>query len=147
MDRQMNLAFDQEVESSRRALLYFARQCDWDAFKARAGRLFDYVEQVEAVVREQRFYRLFFAILAALVLAVMIVTGWNPGEDPRWQDFRRNVIFASLAASSFELFFYMNFRRYVEARASVHRQRREAFIRGIMQDFREYAGRQMMNAA
>ena len=60
MDKRMADTFNGEVEAYRRALIYFARKCDWVEFKARAGRLFDYLELVEAVVRERKFFRVFF---------------------------------------------------------------------------------------
>lgn len=140
MDWKTAQEFNQEVEAYRRSLLYFAQHCDWAEFKVRAGRLFDYVEQMEAMVREQSFFRIFFSVLAFLILLVLVVTGWNPGDDPAGHGYRQNIIFAALAGSGFELFFYAVFRRYVEARTLLARRRREAFIRSLEQDFREYAG-------
>lgn len=147
MDKRMMEAFNQEVENYRRALVYFARKCDWAEFKARAGRLFDYLEFVEATVREQKFYRVFFSILAMLVVAGLLITGWNPGENADLQRYKQNFLFVLLAVSSFELFFYINFRRYVEIRESLFSRRRADFIRDLEQDFQQYAEEPMQKAA
>jgi hypothetical protein len=45
---------------------------------------------------------------------------------------------SALAASSFELYFYLGYRLYAEARTFQYRKRRSSFIRGIEQDFRSY---------
>ncbi|MDH4162956.1 MAG: hypothetical protein OEW15_09750 [Nitrospirota bacterium] len=147
MDKRLEREIDRQVENYRRAMLYLARTCDWDEFKTRAGGLFDYLEQVEALVRERKFFQTFFTILAFLVVAALLITGWDPGDDPALQRFKQNLLLMALAASSFELFFYINFRKYVEIRASLVSARREAFIRNMLQDFRKYAEQQMMKAA
>ena len=82
-----------------------------------------------------------------LVVAGLLITGWNPGENAEWQHYKQNFLFVLLAVSSFELFFYINFRRYVEVRAALFRKRREDFIRNLEQDFQQYAEEPMRQAA
>ncbi len=131
--------FSEEVEGYRRSLLYFARKCDWAEFKARAGRLFDYVESVEATELERRFFITFNTILALLIAAVVVLFTVDPGVHEQWQNYRNAGILAALAASGFELFFFLNFRWYADMRMSCFRKRREVFIRTIERDFRRYA--------
>src|SRR5574340_465624 len=106
MDRQLKEEINREVEGYRRAMIYLARTCDWDEFKTRAGRLFDYLERTETLVRERKFFQTFFTILALLVVAALLITGWNPGDDPALLLFKQKLILTALAATSFELFFY-----------------------------------------
>ncbi len=146
LSKQLSEEFNREVENYRRALLCLARQCEWEEFKRHAGKLFDYLEQVESAVRERTFFRIFFGILAVLAAAILVMLGWNPGNH-EWQVYRQNFLFAALATSSFELFFYLNFRSYAAARASILRRRKDAFIHSLEQDFREYTGEQVSLAA
>jgi hypothetical protein len=44
-------------------------------------------------------------------------------------------ILVALGASSFELYFYLNYRLYMGARTANSRKRREVFIREMIQDF------------
>ncbi len=139
MTQELAKQFNAEVEGHRRALLYLASKREWEAFKARAGRLFEYLEKVEASERERRFYTIFYSILAVLTLGVIIVLGLMPQLSAGWFYQRRSLILAALAGCSFELFFYLNFRWYVEARMAGFLRRRAAFIRSIEQDFRTFA--------
>ena len=139
MTRELARQFNDEVERYRRSLVYFAAKCEWEEFKRRAGSLFEYLEDVEASERERRFYRAFFYILAALTIGVVIVLGVDPQTSAAWLDRRRPFLVASLAGCSFELFFYLNFRWYVQARMAGFAKRRAAFIRGMEQDLRAFA--------
>ncbi len=138
MTQELAKQFNAEVEGHRRALLYLASKREWEAFKARAGRLFEYLEKVEATERERRFYTIFYFILVVLTLAVIVALGVEPRVSADWLDQRRSLILAALAGCSFELFFYLNFRWYAEARMAGFLRRRAAFIRGIEQDFRTF---------
>jgi hypothetical protein len=138
MTRELACKFNEEVERYRRALLYFAAACDWEQFKARAERLFEYLEDIEARERERRFYAVFYGILAALALGVLILLGIGSRLPPAWLAYRHAFLFLSLAGCGFELFFYVNFRRYVEVRMAGYERRRERFIRGIESDFRSF---------
>ncbi len=138
MKREVAKQFNEEVERYRRTLLYFARKCDWEEFKVRAGRLYEYLERVEASERERRFYRVFSSILAMLTLGVVALLSVDPTASAGWIDYRRSLFLAALAGCSFELFFYLNFRWYAGVRMAGFLKRREAFIKGIERDFRAF---------
>lgn len=138
MTRELAREFNEEVERYRRALVYFARRSEWCEFKRRAAGLFDYVERIEATERERRFFIVFNAILALLVLAVVIVICIDPLSGPAWPRHKQTLLIACLAASGFELYFFLNFRWYVEMRKAGLFQRREQFLRNIERDFRSF---------
>lgn len=141
MTKELAKRFSEEVENYRRALDYFARKCEWEEFKARAGRLFDYVEDVEASERERCFFSLFYTILVCVAGAAAALIGLDAAEGA-WAQYRTSLFLVCLAACGFELFFYLNFRRYADNRKSGFRKRREAFIRGIERDFRSLVPQQ-----
>jgi hypothetical protein len=137
--REVARQFNQEVEQYRRTLLYFARICDWEEFKERAGRLFDYLEVVEATERERRFFAVFNTILAVLVALVIILFSIDPGTDAAFDRYRRTLVVLCLCAGGFECYFFMNFRWYADMRKACFTRRRQAFIRDIERDFRSFA--------
>ena len=138
MTRELARQFSEEVEQYRRAMLYFAARCDWEEFKARAARLFEYVETVETAERERRFFAVFNSVLALLAAGVLIAFGIGPGMPAALNEYRDLAVVLSLAGFGFELFFYMNFRTYVAARMAGLHRRRQAFIRNIENDFRSF---------
>jgi len=138
MRKKLAEQFSREVESYRRALLFCAKKSDWEEFKAKAGKLFDYVEAVERVELEKRFFTLFFVILAALVLAVVALVSVNFEVSPESMRLKNTVLFTALAASTFELYFYINYRTYAGSRISLYKERRENFIKNIEKDFRNF---------
>src|SRR5512143_4129576 len=115
MKRQLAERFNQEVENHRKALLYYARKCDWETFHAKAGRLFDYLESIEFRELERRFYSVFSLVLVFQVLASL----------------KNAFMMSSIAVSSFELYFYVDYRMYVDIKTRCYRKRREIFIREI----------------
>lgn len=138
MRKKLAEQFSREVESYRRALLFCAKKSDWEEFKAKAGRLFDYVESVERVELEKRFYTLFSVILAALVLAVIALFSVNFEISPESMRLKNTVMFTAIVASTFELYFFINYRTYAGVRTSLYKERRENFIRNIEKDFRSF---------
>ena len=147
MERQLAEQFNQEVENHRKALLYYARKCDWETFQAKAGRLFDYLESIEFRELERRFYSVFSLILGFLVLAViglMTVDFQVHQELPR---LKHAFVMSAIAVSSFELYFYVDYRMYVDVKTRCYRKRRETFIREIERDFRGFAVQQERRAA
>jgi len=138
MRKKLAEQFSREVESYRRALLFCAKKSDWEEFKAKAGKLFDYVEAVERVELEKRFFTLFSVILAALVLAVIALFSVNFEVNPESMRLKNTVLFTALAASTFELYFFINYRTYAGARTSLYKERRENFIKNIEKDFRSF---------
>jgi len=138
MKRELAKQFNQEVEGYRRALLWCARTSDWEAFKAKAGRLFDYVESVERVELEKKFFSVFYLILGMLLLTVIAIFGVNFEVTPELISLKNRVMIVALAMCGFELYFYINYRKYTEVRMSIYEERREKFIRGIEKDFRGF---------
>jgi hypothetical protein len=141
MKKELAEQFSQEVESYRRSLLYYAKTSEWEEFKASAGRLFDYVESVEYSELERRFFKTFTPILAVLGLVVLALFGVDFEVYTEWQGLRNAFILSALTASSFELYFYLDFRIYVRIRTAYSGKRRESFIRNIEQDFRGFVRR------
>lgn len=139
MKRELAEKFNQEVDSYRNALLYEARKCDWEAFKARAGKLFDYVESIEFSELERRFFTVFSLILALLGLVVLALLGVDFQAHPELMRLKSTVVLAGIAVSSFELYFFIDYRMYMDIKTSCYKKRRENFIRNMEQDFRTYA--------
>ncbi len=131
--------FNQEVEAYRRALLWSARTSNWEAFKSKAAKLFDYVESVEHIELEKRFFSIFYAVLGLLVLVVIALAGVNFEISPDLIKLKNTVIVAALATSGFELYFFLNYQWYLSARISIYQERRERFVRAIESDFRGFA--------
>jgi hypothetical protein len=138
MRKKLAEQFSREVESYRRALLFCAKKSDWEEFKAKAGKLFDYVEAVERVELEKRFFSVFSVILAALVVAVIVLFSVNFEISPESMRLKNTVLFTAIVVSSFELYFFINYRTYAGIRTSLYKERREKFIRNIEKDFRSF---------
>jgi hypothetical protein len=94
------------------------------------------VETVETAERERRFYQVFGSVLAVLMAAVIAIVAVEPGVHPGWPNYRNLLVLASVLGSSFELYFFINFRTYVDQRILCCRKRREAFLQCIERDFR-----------
>ncbi len=139
MKKGLEEEFNREVEGYRRALLFCAMKSDWEEFKARAGRMFDYLESIEFSEIDRRFFTIFYLILAVLGLAVVFLFGVDFDVHPEWLPLRNASILASLCASSFELYFYLDYRRYMGRKTRHYEKRRERFIGKIAEDFRVYA--------
>jgi hypothetical protein len=138
MKKTAREAFNREVDTYRKALLYYARTRDWPAFEAKAGRMFDYVEAVERSELERRFYSLFLLILAGLVVAVIALLSIHFEVSPPLIRLKNTILFGAIVASTFELYFYINYRTYTGDRVSFYRERRKSFIDNLERDFRTY---------
>ncbi len=138
MKREDAQQFNREVEGYRRALLWCARKSDWDAFKAKAGRLFDYIESIERVELERRFFSVFYLILVLLVVAVTALLSVNFEVTPELIRLKNTVMLVTLVMCGFELYFFLNYRRYTGVRMAIYQERREKFIRCIEKDFRGF---------
>lgn len=136
MTREHARQFSDEIERYRRSLVYFARVCEWEEFTSRAGRLFDYVESVEFRELERRFFRTFYAVLAPLAAGVLLLVLLDFPAAAELQRLRNALVLGALCVSSFELFFYFDYRTYREVRIRHAGQRREQFIRSLERDFR-----------
>lgn len=147
MKRQHAERFNQEVENHRRALLYYAGKCDWETFQSKAGRLFDYVESIEFRELERRFYSIFSLVLGFLVLAVIVLVTVDFQMHQELSRLKSAFVMSALAVSSFELYFYIDYRKYVDVKTRCYRKRRETFIREIERDFRGFAVQEGRRAA
>jgi len=147
MKRGREKQFNQDVENYRRALLYHARISDWETFKAKAGRMFDYVEAIEYSELERRFFMNFNAVLVVLIAIAVALFQVDFEVAPELVRLKNVMVLAGLGVGSFELYFYINYRTYVRVRTFNYAERREKFIRNIEQDFRSYIVRSEMRKA
>ncbi len=147
MKKKLAEQFSQEVDGYRNALLFCARKCDWESFNVKAGKLFDYVESIEYSELERRFFTVFTPILIVLCLAVIALFGVDFEANPELQRLKQSFIVAAIAGSSFEIYFFLDFRMYVDIKTSFYQKRREKFIRNMEQDFRGYTLQTRRNAA
>ena len=138
MKREWEKQFNQDVENYRKTLLYHARTSDWETFKAKAGRMFDYVEAIEYSELERRFFKNFSVVLLVLIAIAVALFQVDFAVTPELLRLKNVMVLAGLLASSFELFFYINYRTYVKVKTDLYAERREKFIRNIEQDFRDY---------
>ena len=138
MRKELEEQFNQEVEGYRKALLYQARISDWETFKAKAGRMFDYVEAIEYSELERRFFTNFTVILAVLIVIMAALFAVNFAVTPELLRFKNNMLLAGLGVSSFELYFYLDYKIYLKAKTRRYPERRQCFIRNIENDFRSY---------
>ena len=130
--------FNQEVENYRKALLYHAQIGDWEPFKAKAGRMFDYVEAIEYSELESRFFTHFNVILIALIAIVVALFKVDFAVTPALLRLKNTMVLAGLGVSSFELYFYLNYKIYMRVKTVHYPERREKFIRNLEKDFRTY---------
>ena len=138
MNRSFYNSINKEVEQYRRALIHFAKTREWEIFEKKAGRLFDYLESIELMVLERKFYSLFImllAVLAGIVILILKADGWLFSLVVKYKEY---VVLLAACAACYELFFYLNYRLYVGVKMSRYKKRKEQFIRNIENDFREY---------
>jgi hypothetical protein len=136
MKKEFADRFNEEIERYRQALLYYARKCDWEKFKMKAGNLFDYVEGVELSETERRFFRIFKSVLVVLVAVVIALMNMDWTIIPGLERVRFSIIVLAIAGSCFEFYFFLNFRTYKDAKATYYQKRKDRFIRNIERDFR-----------
>ena len=136
MKRGLEKQFNQDVEHYRKALLYHARIRDWETFKAKAGRLFDYVEAIEYSELERRFFKNFNVILVMLIVIIVVLFSINMGATPELMQLKNAIVLVGLGMSSFEVYFYVDYKIYIKVKTVHYAERRERFIRNIESDFR-----------
>lgn len=137
MKKELADRFSDEVERHRRALLYCARKCDWEAFKAKAGSLFDYVERIEISEIENRFFRIFKSILVVLAAVAAAVMSMDVSIHPNLNQVRYSIIVLGIAGSCFEFYFFLGYKKFMEAKSTYYDERKDRFIKGMEKDFRE----------
>lgn len=137
MKKEFAERFNTEVERYRRLLLHCARTCQWETFKMKAGNLFDYVERVERSETERRFSRIFSSVLAVLVAVVIAIINMDGSISPELQRVKFTIVMLAVVGSCFELYFFLNYKTYMEAKSTFYNKRKDRFIRNIERDFRE----------
>jgi len=137
MDQEFANRINEEVERYRTALLRDAKESEWQSFKSKAGKLFDYLEAIELSEIQRKFFRMFNIILLALVLIIVIILKMNGEAYPALLRFKDSMVITAIAGSCFELYFFLNFRLYVKHKMSWYKKRREQFIRNMEKDFKE----------
>ncbi len=147
MRRELAEQFNREVDNYRKNLIVLAQNCDWKGFEAKAGRLFDYVESIEFMEIERRFFRTFNLILCILILGVIGFLSIDFSLHQELLRFKYTFVATAIAASGFELFFFVDYRMFAQGRTFGYRKRRENFIRSIERDFRTYASHAERKAA
>ena len=133
--------FNAEVEAYRQSLLLNARKSDWTTFKMKGEKLFEYLEAVELVEVERRFFNRFWTILIILGLAVIGISTMDAIVPPDMLRFKYSVILLTLAACSFELYCYLAFRTYVDVKKTYYNHRKDRFLKNIENDFKEIVAR------
>jgi Na+/H+ antiporter NhaC len=136
MKRGLEKQFNKDVENYRKALFYHARINDWETFKAKAGRMFDYVEAIEYSELERRFFKNFYVILVMLIVIIVALFSINSGVTPELMRLKNAIVLVGLGMSSFEVYFYVDYKIYMKVKTVHYAERRERFIRNIESDFR-----------
>lgn len=136
MDKSLEKVFNEEVNKYRNLLLSCARKSEWSSFKANAGKLFDYIESIEMLVLKKKFFRISKVIMIALVFVVAAVCLMDPAMQCEIPRIRELLILAGIMGCCFQLYFFLNFRTYIERKMTSYKLRRESFIRSIEADFK-----------
>ncbi|HUI46336.1 MAG TPA: hypothetical protein VL122_10195 [Nitrospirota bacterium] len=138
MRQSIHESINTEVEQYRRTLVHFAKAREWETFEKKAGMLFDYLESIELTILERKFYSVFIMILAVLVGIVIVILKADGRFCPVITRYKEYVVLLAACATCYELYFYLNYRLYVEVKMSRYQKSKEQFIRNIENDFREH---------
>jgi len=136
MRRENHRAFNAEIGRYKNALTYCAQSNDWKNFRANAEKLFDYCEAVEALEIERRFTRVFWIIIGFVITGLFLMIRIEPWALPGFQNVKKLIFFTTFAGSCFDLYFYLNFRVYMNHKAVFYKNRKKDFIIAIERDFR-----------
>ncbi len=147
MKKELAEEFNQEVDNYRKALIYYAQKRDWETFQDKAGRMFDYIESIEFKELERRFFTVFNLILSLLILAVILLFSVDFQVHQELLRLKTVFILSAIAVSSFELYFFIDYRLYAEIKTLSYKKRRDLFVRNIAQDFSSYAAQSEQKAA
>lgn len=137
MRKEMNDKINEEVVRYKKALIFYAKQCEWDTFKVKAGKLFDYLEYIEMSEFERKFFNISKIIAAVLIFMVLLIIKINPGAYPGLVKVKELMILLAIGGCCFEVHFLFNFRMYKKGKTIYYKKRRERFIRDIERDFRD----------
>jgi hypothetical protein len=138
MEKSLEKVFNEEVNNYRIILLNCAKKSEWNTFKTNAGKLFDYVESIEMSVLERKFYSISSVIIGLLILVVVALWRIHPAIHYEIQRVRELMILAGVGGCSYQLFFFLNFKTYMDGKITSYKCRRERFIKEIEADFKTY---------
>jgi hypothetical protein len=137
MKNELHRKINEEVTRYKNSLTFYAKKCEWDAFKVNAGRLFDYLETIEMSEFERKFFRISKAVAIVLVLTVLFIIKMNPEAYPQLVRIKELMILFAIGGCCFEVYFLYNFRMYKKGRTIYYEKRRDKFISDIERDFRD----------
>jgi hypothetical protein len=112
MDRESANRINEEIERYKNALLYY-----------------------------RKFFGIFKLILFVLVIIIFMILKMNSKAYPALLRFKDSMVIMAITGSCFELYFFLDFRLYVEHKMSRYNQRREQFI----MEWRKISGRPLLN--
>lgn len=135
MDKELSIKFNEEVHRYRNALLFHAKQSEWDIFKSNAGSLFDYIESIEMSEFKRRFVRVMKIL--SVVLLFMVAVIWQITVYPELEKVKDVILLLSIAGCCFGVYFFFNFRIYLKSKVKLYEKRKQKFIREVENDFRE----------
>ena len=138
MNKTLNKIFSEKVNRYKNALLSCAERSDWDSFKINASKLFDYIESIEMSEIERRFLKVSKTVMAVLFLLIFLILKMNLNINPEILRIREVTILIAIAGSCFELYFYINYRLFMENKVCFYKKRKDQFIYGIEKDFKNY---------
>lgn len=127
--------FNEEITRYKNTLLFYAKKCEWDSFKINAGKLFDYCESVEARAVQNEFFKISKIVVAGLFIMLLIILKIDPDIYPGFARAKELLILIAIAGCCFEVYFFFNFRKYMQGKTIYYKKRRDKFIRNIVIDF------------
>ena len=130
--------FNDEINRYKYTLRFCAKICEWETFKVKAGKLFDYVESIEMMEIEHKFFKISKVMAAILFLFLVVIFQIDPAIHPEYARFRELLILTAIAGCCFEVYFFFNFRMYMKGKTLYYTARKEDFIRNIEEDFRGF---------
>ncbi len=138
MDEKFQEKLNAEIERYKKALLFFARVCDWESFRANAAKLFEYLESVEVSLLKKKFYRAVTIILIAIAAAVGVFSILSRNGGPFFEKYRVVVALGAAVGLFFELLLVLEMQLYLSFMASRQKRREARFIKGITDDAKAY---------
>lgn len=150
MEKELNTKVNEEISRYKNTLLFYAKQCDWDTFQEKAGRLFDYAESIEMSEIKRRFLNISKIILAVLCFMLIALFKINPDVYPGLARIHELLLLTAVAICSFEVYFLYVFRMYIKGKSLYYDKRRKEFVINIESDFKNmtvYPGREVNRQA
>ncbi len=146
MDERTANKLNDEISRYKKALIFFAKTCDWFAFHSNAARLFEYLESVELSLLKRKYHQVIEIISVALVLAIVVFSSVNITDSPLLIKYRGQLVLIAAAAILFELLLLIELRLYGDIKAKNQQKRKEWFIRNIEHDYKEQFGADVCNS-